>query len=263
MKPCDAFLNVAKKDLKAAQTLYARRLYPQAIFYLQQSIEKSFKAFGILYDNLTVVELKNKVGHFPLRVLSHMMQKIKETPEWQQSLDIWLHGKDKIAITPDKLDETIKVFNNVKLFDMIEMPKLRKLLNVLLKYMSGPVRRKNLSAVAPTIYNGIASYAKMTKKKYAPNMTEATSNKAMATLQKIFPYIAEAEYLLIMLSLSIPPSAIQNSRYPMYSGIPSKIYNAKHYLVKAFPKLVKFSHIMQEKLAWIFRELNRLDKMYG
>lgn len=40
-------LGIAKKDLEASELLFSKGLYPQAVFYLQQAIEKTVKSLGI------------------------------------------------------------------------------------------------------------------------------------------------------------------------------------------------------------------------
>ena len=42
------FLEIAKTDLKAAACLYEQALYPQAVFFLQQSVEKALIAFALI-----------------------------------------------------------------------------------------------------------------------------------------------------------------------------------------------------------------------
>ncbi|MEM4819321.1 MAG: HEPN domain-containing protein, partial [Nanopusillaceae archaeon] len=44
-----ALIAVAKMDLEAARVLYRERLYPQAIFYAEQSSEKIAKAFLLTF----------------------------------------------------------------------------------------------------------------------------------------------------------------------------------------------------------------------
>jgi hypothetical protein len=60
-----SFAKIGKADLRASKLLYGQKLYPQAIFYLQQSVEKSVKAVGLL---LSLVkpdkeDLTREVGH--------------------------------------------------------------------------------------------------------------------------------------------------------------------------------------------------------
>lgn len=59
------YLIIAKKDLEAAELLYKNKFYPQALFYLQQSIEKTAIAvlwhYGI-YDDLRQ-QIARRNGH--------------------------------------------------------------------------------------------------------------------------------------------------------------------------------------------------------
>ncbi len=43
-----SFAAIGKADLRASKLLYGRKLHPHAVFYLQQSVEKSVKAVGLL-----------------------------------------------------------------------------------------------------------------------------------------------------------------------------------------------------------------------
>lgn len=48
MNIAEILLEISKKDLEAAKCLYENKFYSQAIFYLQQSVEKAAKSFGLL-----------------------------------------------------------------------------------------------------------------------------------------------------------------------------------------------------------------------
>ena len=60
-----AFTKIAKKDLRASEMLYEERLYPQAVFELQQAVEKGVKAVGLLSGIVrpTTEDLTSKAGH--------------------------------------------------------------------------------------------------------------------------------------------------------------------------------------------------------
>ena len=60
-----SFAKIAKGDLNASKLLYGGRLYPQAVFYLQQSVEKSVKALGISLSLVGpgVGDLTAEAGH--------------------------------------------------------------------------------------------------------------------------------------------------------------------------------------------------------
>jgi len=60
-----SFARIGRADLRASKLLYGKKLYPQSIFGLQQSVEKSVKATGLL---LSLVrpdreDLTREVGH--------------------------------------------------------------------------------------------------------------------------------------------------------------------------------------------------------
>ena len=59
-----AFAKIAKKDVRASGVLYEERLYPQAIFELQQAVEKGVKAAGLLSGLVRPTkEDLSKMGH--------------------------------------------------------------------------------------------------------------------------------------------------------------------------------------------------------
>jgi hypothetical protein len=60
-----AVAEIAKKDLRASGILYEEKLYPQAIFDLQQSVEKSVKVVGLLMGLVRPIrdDLTRDVGH--------------------------------------------------------------------------------------------------------------------------------------------------------------------------------------------------------
>jgi len=60
-----SFARIGRADLKASKLLYGRKLHPQSIFYLQQSVEKSVKATGLLLSLVrpNKEDLTREVGH--------------------------------------------------------------------------------------------------------------------------------------------------------------------------------------------------------
>jgi len=65
VKVAISFAKIGKADLRASNLLYGKKLYPQSIFYLQQSVEKSVKATGLLLSLVrpTKEDLTREVGH--------------------------------------------------------------------------------------------------------------------------------------------------------------------------------------------------------
>ena len=62
------FIKMAKTDLTASQLLYESSLYPQAVYSLQQAIEKSTKSFGLALGVIDKGDLQRNVGHISSRV---------------------------------------------------------------------------------------------------------------------------------------------------------------------------------------------------
>lgn len=60
-----AFAEVARKDLRASSLLYQNRLYPQAVFELEQSVEKAVKSVGLLTSLVSPTRegLTHESGH--------------------------------------------------------------------------------------------------------------------------------------------------------------------------------------------------------
>jgi HEPN domain-containing protein len=56
-------LKIAHKDLEASSILFREKLYSQAVFFLQQSIEKAAKAIGLREGQVSKKQLKQKIGH--------------------------------------------------------------------------------------------------------------------------------------------------------------------------------------------------------
>ncbi len=78
-------LYIAKMDLQASRVLYEKELYPQAIFYFQQSVEKACKAFALLTNQVTEKELPREVGHETIRIFEmatkHQVIRFKQLEE--------------------------------------------------------------------------------------------------------------------------------------------------------------------------------------
>ncbi len=59
----DILIWTSKIDLKSSRTLYDQELYPQSIFYLEQSVEKITKAYAIILLGLDPKVAKDKITH--------------------------------------------------------------------------------------------------------------------------------------------------------------------------------------------------------
>jgi hypothetical protein len=70
------FFKIAKQDLLAAKVLYRHNLYPEALFFFQQSVEKAYKSYHIFGEignrqnmNASNVYSIKDIGHTPTKIL--------------------------------------------------------------------------------------------------------------------------------------------------------------------------------------------------
>lgn len=75
------FLEIAFEDLKVSKELYNSQYFPQAIFYLQQSIEKIVKYVGLKNETISVEELMKPIGHKTSKIFKkELVRQISNTP---------------------------------------------------------------------------------------------------------------------------------------------------------------------------------------
>lgn len=121
------WLVIAISDLKSSDILYKNELYPQAVYFLQQSVEKSCKYIGLTFNIIQVNELYRKVGHEPERIFeevynSEIMKAImlnlcayEQMKEQAQATEVIKYVEDGLRMLND-----FKIQNIVKSF-MIQM----------------------------------------------------------------------------------------------------------------------------------------------
>jgi len=74
-------LNIAKSDLEASRVLYENQLYPQAIFYFQQSVEKANKSLALVTKQVTEKELYRNIGHEAIKIHEKAIKRQKDKYE--------------------------------------------------------------------------------------------------------------------------------------------------------------------------------------
>jgi len=87
MELVDSFFWISYDDLYASKILYRKKYYPQAIFYLQQSVEKISKSLLVLMGMCrNEQELKSKIGHeFTVFIFGKLRELI---PAWSKYFGI-------------------------------------------------------------------------------------------------------------------------------------------------------------------------------
>jgi len=100
-----SFAKIARKDLHASKALYEKGLYPQAIFYLQQSVEKAVKAVGLLLSLVhpTKRDLTRNVRHASIYAI--ILRRSERIAEIRRILDILMGSEG--------LEEAREVFSKL------------------------------------------------------------------------------------------------------------------------------------------------------
>ena len=82
------FAKIGRADLRASKLLYGKKLYPQSVFYLQQSVEKSVKATGLLLGlvNPSTEDLTREVGH--ATIFGILVRRIERLAQLRRNLGI-------------------------------------------------------------------------------------------------------------------------------------------------------------------------------
>lgn len=97
----ESWLETAEQDLKSAEVLYKERIFPNSVFALQQSVEKSYKYFLFLLG-LTEKELKDNIKHDTDKVLPVLIEKNSE------KFDKFERNKDILESFGDKLESIVE-----------------------------------------------------------------------------------------------------------------------------------------------------------
>jgi len=75
MNVSEVLLNIAKDDWSASQILFEKKLYSQAVFYLQQSVEKSAKSLIIEMELSNIEDVKRYIGHDTIKIIELLKEK--------------------------------------------------------------------------------------------------------------------------------------------------------------------------------------------
>lgn len=86
MNVSKVLFETSKKDLMASRILYKNKIYPQALFCFQQSIEKLAKSLFLLIKVADEEEIEKIIKHNPLKVLNLLKEKNKEIQKEKEEI---------------------------------------------------------------------------------------------------------------------------------------------------------------------------------
>lgn len=288
MKFAETLFEIARNDLEASKCLFERELYPQAVFYLQQSVEKATKSFGLLNDVIKEEELKNVVGHNPLKVYKKSIEnqeekieritdaiekvpklgetklikdfnfrnyhkKIAESLTWFGSLD---EVKEEILfIQKSELRSAIQELDNIE----SELESLQGI-NInsneeLLKESLEEYKKASMEILDAFYEFSPQKIEKVKEDLYKNKILDLNLMKEMIKAIQSAP-IKNAIYVtysLLYLSLIMLPHALV-TRYPDNNHDPLKIYNKNLPLIQLFGNMVEIMEKTLSKLENLLTE---------
>lgn len=88
MKLAEEYLKISSDDLVVSEILFRESKYSYSIYFLQQSVEKASKAFGLYSESISTDELKTKISHNSKKVFTRGIDSLQK--EFNKISDIEL-----------------------------------------------------------------------------------------------------------------------------------------------------------------------------
>jgi len=275
MKTAKILLNIAKDDLKSSELLYKNKLYPQALFYYQQSVEKANKAFAIALNIIKPEDIYKKVGHNSTEIYNILLKEQKqnildlvELSKWkpetlkvesfkqavssrtQQYIDKGLEfieiiytKKKKIAILSE--EDILKIIDMISSFTFVRLRPTKKMMLFISDHFEIFKREMislNTILESQQLDEEIAILRVMSLKNiFCKKYGIKRNMKLFCKLADIQQRILYAYNVLFWCSIVTLPHSV-DTRYPNIkeNKNPYKRYNKNNPLIKYLPVFIQF-----------------------
>ena len=98
-------IEIAIKDINAAKLLFDNSYYPQAVFHVQQAIEKGIKVIIVFFNYISCKNLKRKVGHSVVESMTKAAENLLTSLDHSQLVQILNDILQKLEYLIKKLEE--------------------------------------------------------------------------------------------------------------------------------------------------------------
>lgn len=265
MSFAETLFEIARTDLDAAKCLFEQELYPQAVFYLQQSVEKANKSFAILNSIIEDDEKELKdVGHDSLKVFWRTLNKQKEKLErikdafekipelkdikFLKGLDVEKNYEvavDSLAAIKGLSKEKDRIVFIPKSEIVAIVEDLEKLDSQDLYLNQGKISEKGLNEIKESLFEVLDVFHHLNPQKieeikkdiddfFTLNLMEEMIGVLQSAPIKDAIYVSRSLYHLSLIML---PHAII-TRYPNNNHNPLTMYNKNLPLIQLFDELV-------------------------
>jgi HEPN domain-containing protein len=250
-------LLISKTDLEASKLLYFNKNYSQAIFFLQQSIEKATKCLGLMANIIKEDELQRKISHTPTKIYQKLInEQIKKLNKPKTKKNFFIKEFMKIRKVDD--DNIILMLKTLKHFiDDNTGNKLVKIhkndINGLISDLNEFISEKsdiNLD------YNNLENAKKEiialhSNPKYASEYLSEISNVDLIRFIRIFIYTSVIISTGLLFLSIITQGHVVISRYPEKEMNPIQIYNKNNPLIENYTNILKIMELVLDKYAYI------------
>lgn len=265
MNLAEELFEMAEKDLEASRILHRSKLYPQAVFYFAQSVEKANKSIAALTGNYDEKYFSRKIGHEAIKI--HQKNSLRTQQKFTKILD--RSRKDPIYKKLPMFDETsIKNVIEQSDYTVQEINEIKKNKDDLLFIKATEINEilRELSKGKNKIQKYIQKYSELDidENEWKNNINEIsellpedhelkkTSLEFIEDFEKVnlglmweavkHLYIVNLKSIIVGMSLyhfsiiTLPLASI--SRYPENGRNPLELFNKKLPLVRKLPFLI-------------------------
>jgi len=283
MNTKQVLLDIAKQDLEAARSLHEKKLYPQAVFYLEQAVEKAAKSMGLYQNVISEDELKD-IGHESIEIYVRVVEglknkvirfqdRIKQFPKLKNTTLI----KEYEVVGPDKLNEMISNFEIYLKHPRRQMSdvELEKTLSELSK-LETEIENQKITQDELEGYKVFFREVAGAMVEEHPDLREAVEKESKKvdslTVESMGELItsigipqAVCNYSLIFLSAFFGPHAsFSRYPYPEHEHNPLMVYTTEHPLVKRFDQLAQTTERVLNRMSGLFsQDVSEKLKLWG
>ena len=278
MKPSKIYFEIAKKDLEAAKCLYEKGLYPQTVFYLQQSVEKAAKSFALMMNKISesqAKEFKHNTLKIHEKLLNEQMETLERLNETSRVIprlketsllkDIDFNGVCGVLDRSQNSISTIQAerrfLSKQEIMQLIgDLNTLEK--DVAIAFDSGPDQEftDKLRQGLLELLDVLHEYSPQKVEELKKEVSALSPNFLWGILEKIKPRLIDLYYVvpsLLYLSIITFPHAV-TSRYLEAGVNPLETYKKDFPLIELFGECVE---VVEKTLVKIENLENLPDKL--
>ena len=263
------FLAIAQQDLKASCCLYDHEYYPQAVFYLEQSVEKGLKSFAIFAGMITEQEARRPISHQTMKIYSKTTTGFKDRIN---TLNLNIHSDPRLEQMFDgifdssrlstQVDRTLIFIQTVSKENAVTISKNdKRLQNYLVSLRKLHQEYTDIQDLIQQFTISEAEFRAFKKmllsmmKKYFEEQPD-DFKRIKKEVDEMLTYDFYVKSMKECLSLLLPPMFICSSffylsrllaphalsRYPEGDFDPLEFYNCELPLIQEFPQISSYVH---------------------